>query len=176
MAMGLVSGGGGKFRWFGDKVKAMVDKEIDKRQLAAGHAMVQKARELVPVDTGKLKASIGFTYRNSDHTLQLHADEPYALFVEYGTRFMLPHPFLRPAILAAVPFWGKSEIQLRAITASANPIPMPRANAHAIEHGNRMNAALEKRFRGRRKPVVVFHGKMGRSQTGYKPKRKERFG
>lgn len=66
-----------------------------------------------PVDTGRLRASIRWSLvrdaqggsRGVDPTLGLAAivgsDVHYAAYVEYGTRFMAPRSFLRPALAAA---------------------------------------------------------------------------
>lgn len=65
-----------------------------------GAALVERARELVPVDTGALQASI--TYRVEQSGGQFHiilgAYTNYAIFVELGTVKMASQSFLRPAI------------------------------------------------------------------------------
>jgi HK97 gp10 family phage protein len=62
-----------------------------------------RATQLCPVDTGRLRASI-------DHEMGVDAEGAYALvgsnveyagYVEFGTRFMAPQPYLRPALAAA---------------------------------------------------------------------------
>jgi HK97 gp10 family phage protein len=65
-------------------------------------AIAQRARALVPVDTGTLKAAIesqspkikGLTGRVG---LDASAASGYWFFVEFGTRFMSARPFFRPA-------------------------------------------------------------------------------
>ncbi len=89
------------FNWFGDAIRNRIYGDIDTRMRAAGQAAVARAQALVPVRTGHLKSSIGYIYRQSDHTLQLYADAMYAIFVEYGTRHMRPQPYIRPALLEA---------------------------------------------------------------------------
>lgn len=65
-------------------------------------AVAQRARALVPVDTGNLKSAIesqspkvrGLTGRVG---LAAGASASYWFFVEFGTRFMAAQPFFRPA-------------------------------------------------------------------------------
>jgi HK97 gp10 family phage protein len=60
------------------------------------------AKQLCPVDTGRLRASI-------DHVTTTDGQGPvafvgsnveYALYVELGTRYMAAEPYLRPALRA----------------------------------------------------------------------------
>ncbi len=89
------------FNWFGDKIKAAIYGDIDTRMRRAGQTIVARAQQLAPIRTGQLRASIGYVYRQNDHTLQIYADAMYAIFVEYGTRHMRPQPYIRPALLEA---------------------------------------------------------------------------
>lgn len=84
--------------WFGNQALAMVRREAGKRLDAAGRAVTNRARELCPVDTGRLKASIHYVYRQDTMTLTIHADESYASYVEFGTSRQSAQPYLRPAL------------------------------------------------------------------------------
>lgn len=168
---GLVGPG---FRWFGDRVKAEIGKEIDRRQLAAGRAIVARARQLAPVRTGQLRAGIDFTYRQDTHTLQIHSDSGHGFFVEFGTRFMVAQPHLRPALAEFGRFWGISELHFPEIR-TPGTIPMPRANAAAITRRDVINRKVEGKFRLRRRPRVVFHGRTSKSLQGYKPPYESRY-
>ena len=64
---------------------------------AAGYA---EAYRLVPVDTGRLRASI--RVKIDDDGFELSADTPYAAFVEYGTIRQRAQPYLRPGFDAAL--------------------------------------------------------------------------
>ncbi len=55
-----------------------------------------KAVLLTPVDTGALRRSINFKVKGNRITLGSNLE--YAMFVEYGTRFQAPQPFIKPAI------------------------------------------------------------------------------
>ncbi len=73
-----------------------------KRINEAGRNMVNYAKSIVPVRTGYLKSTIQFVYAG-DLTWWFGATAPYALFVEFGTRYMSPRPFIRPALELYVP-------------------------------------------------------------------------
>lgn len=79
--------------------------------------IVKRAKELCPVDYGILRAAIDFApgAENGEFFVDVgvilrpvslpkdHASpEAYDLYVEFGTRFMAPEPFMRPAIAEAV--------------------------------------------------------------------------
>ena len=54
-------------------------------------------------DTGSLLASIGSELLEEDTVKgRVHADKVYALYLEYGTRYMAPRPFMLPALEAGV--------------------------------------------------------------------------
>lgn len=65
-----------------------------------GQLLVERARELVPVDTGATRDSI--SYRVEASGGQVHiiigASTDYAIFIELGTVHWAGQPFLRPAI------------------------------------------------------------------------------
>lgn len=103
MSLGLVGGGGfNPFRWFGDRVKKFVDNAIDKKMHAAGEAIVARAQQLAPVATGALRNSINYVVMYNEgggrHELVIQVGMPYGVYQEFGTRFMSPHPYIRPAI------------------------------------------------------------------------------
>jgi HK97 gp10 family phage protein len=158
MALGFTGG----FKWFGAAAQRHIDGKIHAGLMAAGQKTVGYARSYIHNRTGALSASVGFIYRQSDKTLTLHADAPYAWFVEFGTRFMIPHPFLRPALLKASPWWANTALQFQQIR-SPGTTPMPRANAHAIARGNLMNRVIDSKFSGRKAPALVVHGPSARS-------------
>ncbi len=65
--------------------------------------MVREARRIVPVRTGRLRASIRVgpdreAGRTGAAAATIIADAPYAGFVEFGTVRMSPRPYLRPAV------------------------------------------------------------------------------
>lgn len=62
-----------------------------------GEEMVQGAKEIVPVDTGRLQASIEIK-GISEGTVIVGSDVEYAIFVERGTYKMPASPFLAPQL------------------------------------------------------------------------------
>ncbi len=89
-----------------------VDSKIAAKMVQMGNIGIAEARRLVPVDTGQLRDSIGYTYRQSDKTLQLYADKFYSTFVEFGSSRSPAQPFLRPAMTAMARVWGGGAINL----------------------------------------------------------------
>lgn len=97
-----------------DRYKAAVRREMDdwkirsERDLLRVGIQVQNyARELCPVDTGRLRASItmdsGRDSRGAWVTIGTNVE--YAPYVEFGTRYMSPQPYMRPAVMMARVWW-----------------------------------------------------------------------
>lgn len=62
-----------------------------------GTQLNQKAKRLVPVDTGYLKGSITTSVELGGLQSTTTPTASYSSYVEYGTRFMAKQPFLKPA-------------------------------------------------------------------------------
>jgi len=72
------------------------------RQLASWAADVKAlAKQLVPVRTGHLRSSI--YAKIQEWVAEIGAEATYALFVEFGTRYMQAQPYLYPAIQEYLP-------------------------------------------------------------------------
>jgi hypothetical protein len=71
---------------------------------------LEVAQDLVPVDTGRLMASIESS-ANSDGCTCITRCE-YAEYVEYGTCYMGAQPYFEPALMAAldaaIPYWDEA--------------------------------------------------------------------
>lgn len=63
-----------------------------------------RARQLAPVDTGRLRSSIVHTPGRDSHGafVDVGSNVVYAAFVEFGTSRGRAQPFLRPALAEAV--------------------------------------------------------------------------
>jgi hypothetical protein len=97
---------GGTLQWFGRECRDTIVGELAGYADEAGKLGVAVARQHVPVVTGRLKRSIGYTLNQKTLELTLYADEPYALWVE------LRKPYLRFGQAAmAEAFGGKSSVQ-----------------------------------------------------------------
>jgi HK97 gp10 family phage protein len=72
------------------------------RQLASWAADVKAlAKQLAPVRTGHLRSSI--YAKIQEWIAEIGAEATYALFVEFGTRYMQAQPYLYPAIQEYLP-------------------------------------------------------------------------
>jgi len=97
------------FKWFGDRVRAQWEKEIDRRMHRTGEAIVNRARQLAPVRTGALRDSIDYIvlYNPGKRSeLRITVGMPYGIFQEFGTRNIPPHPYIRPATNEFGRIWG----------------------------------------------------------------------
>lgn len=72
--------------------------EASVRPLLSGVGMIieSNAKGRAPVRTGTLRRSIH--HEVSGYEVSVGTDLEYAPYVEYGTRYMSPRPYLRPAI------------------------------------------------------------------------------
>lgn len=79
------------------------DGPVGKEILRRTTKVDRRAKELCPVDTGRLRSSItNRVVRDSQGIAGIvGTNVSYALFVEFGTRYMAAQPFLRPALDAA---------------------------------------------------------------------------
>ncbi len=65
--------------------------------------MVDRAKELAPVDTGRLRDSIRFEGGEGEYTFIADPKNPtsglrYAVYPEYGTSRQIEQPYMRPAL------------------------------------------------------------------------------
>jgi HK97 gp10 family phage protein len=80
-------------------LKKMVQKVADEYMLKLSLEIVDEAKRIVPVDTGRLQNAIGIKSARTGK-IEVGTDDtaPYAMFVEFGTKNMPPQPFMRPAV------------------------------------------------------------------------------
>lgn len=86
-------------------VRGRIDPQWQQNTLTLGDALLQHigalqlddAKRHVPVDTGRLKASLDAEI--DDHVLRVGSrDVDYSVYVELGTSRMAPQLYLRPAL------------------------------------------------------------------------------
>lgn len=72
------------------------------------------AKNLAPVDTGNLRASIGHLYHYGDGAVEseIGPTASYSSFVERGTSRMAPQPFMAPALERQTPAFLEAMRQL----------------------------------------------------------------
>ncbi|BBD01841.1 HK97-gp10 family putative phage morphogenesis protein [Sphingobium sp. YG1] len=93
------------------RIQLAVDDRVQTRvALNAAEIVADRARQLAPVDTGRLRDSIGvsltppsemsFSIRGEGVRVFIGpaADVAYAPYVEFGTWRQAAHPFMRPAL------------------------------------------------------------------------------
>jgi HK97 gp10 family phage protein len=77
-----------------------LDREVERGMDDAAKFVTKKAKQLVPVDTGRLRASIDYELNKvrSGYKARIYGNTEYAIFVELGTYKMDAQPYLRPAL------------------------------------------------------------------------------
>jgi HK97 gp10 family phage protein len=69
-------------------------------------AVAEDARDMAPIDTGKLVSKISHKVLSSK-LARIYAKTHYAVYVELGTRYMRAQPYIRPALYQTrVGAWG----------------------------------------------------------------------
>lgn len=76
------------------------DKLLDDAALGLAGKVAKRAKEIVPVRTGRLRDSI-VASKSGKGEAEVTASAPYSIFVEMGTSRAPAQPFLRPALLSA---------------------------------------------------------------------------
>lgn len=66
---------------------------------AAAETVSESAKSRCPVDTGRLRASISVT-ESDENSARVSAETDYAAYVEFGTAFMAPQPYLVPSLIS----------------------------------------------------------------------------
>jgi len=79
-----------------EKVDSSLKRKINDKLAEIGNLIRERARQLAPVKTGRLRASI--YSQISDWILTVGAKAPYARYLEFGTRWIRPRHFLLRAI------------------------------------------------------------------------------
>ena len=78
------------------KLNSKLKVNINEKLAEIGNLIEEKAKQLAPVRTGRLRASI--YSRLADWILIIGAKAPYARYIESGTRWIRPRHFLLGAI------------------------------------------------------------------------------
>jgi len=85
----------------------VIDSEQDLQRFAID--VQNRARELCPVDTGRLRSSIQHKPGRDQQGpfVDVGTNVEYAGYVEFGTRFQKAQPYLRPALAEATAFFAR---------------------------------------------------------------------
>ena len=88
-------------KWFGPQVVAETKLIAGNRLDKAGFVVERAAKGNVPVDTGRLRSSI--ESRRTGLISQIGTNVKYSLPVELGSTKSAAQPYLRPALIGALP-------------------------------------------------------------------------
>ena len=90
--------GNAEVTWSGSSLTDVFSKETLETLSAMGDRIVDEAKRIVPVRTGRLKASIHKEDNFEKSEVLVGSEVEYALYVELGTYKMSARPYLRPAL------------------------------------------------------------------------------
>ena len=93
-----------------DAATAQMLARVDQELGQMGGFIVSRMQQYAPVDTGLLRSSIHDKVDTADHSLTVFIPPFYGIYQEFGTRFIRPHPYARPAILDAHQRWEFSDV------------------------------------------------------------------
>ena len=80
------------------KVEQALDEAIENALNDMGMVCSRYAQDKAPVDTGRLRNSIGYEVKSSENAVIVKTNVEYAPYVELGTSRQKPQPYLRPAV------------------------------------------------------------------------------
>ena len=90
-----------KFRAAMAKLDSGMQKHVHRQLIRWAADVKALARRIVPVRTGHLRSSI--YAKIQEWTAEIGAEATYAMYVEFGTRYMRAQPYLFPAIQEHLP-------------------------------------------------------------------------
>lgn len=83
-------------------IEARLENAQKRGLILGGMLVAQRATQKSPIDTGRLKRSITHSMPKQEGKLAFRMDigtnVEYAPYQEFGTRFMVPNSYLRPAL------------------------------------------------------------------------------
>lgn len=82
-----------------DEVLNALDSQTEAVLTAWGMQAETYAKQLAPVDTGRLRNSLTYEVQQSDKAVIIGSGVEYAPYVEQGTSKQKAQPYLRPAII-----------------------------------------------------------------------------
>lgn len=82
---------------YSEEVIEALANALERGMMAIGETAEKYAKEIVPVDTGRLRNSITYEVNKDDMAIYIGSRVEYAAPVELGTSRMRPRPYLSPA-------------------------------------------------------------------------------
>lgn len=154
-----------QFDWRGPEVQAQVIARVDQELIRIGTFAVGRMQAYAPVDTGRLRTGIHDQFDAATHTLTVYSPAPYSVYQEFGTRFIKPHPYIRPAIDELTARWSFANVELilrppgqisEPIRATTSGFRLPRRQpltaeqtAHVRKHLTSVSRKYARKFRRR---------------------------
>ena len=80
-----------------EKIRTTVVPKVQESIKTHGGQLQREAMRLAPVDSGMLKRSIELEIKDGGFTAEVSPYADYAVYQEYGTRYMSGTPYMRPA-------------------------------------------------------------------------------
>lgn len=81
------------------EVLSALSNQIERALIAIGITAESHAKDLCPVDTGRLRNSITHAVEMGEQAVYIGTNVEYAGYVELGTSRMKPQPYLKPAVV-----------------------------------------------------------------------------
>lgn len=146
------------FQWHGDEFSREVRQRANDELTKLGNFLVDRMKQLAPVDTGFLRDSIEYEHRPEQLMIVVRVGPGYGIYQEFGTRFIKPHPYIRPALFEAAGHWkfGAITVTLRPplqksepLRASSGGFKLPRRQkltTRQIAHVNKHLRPTSRRF------------------------------
>jgi hypothetical protein len=167
------------FTWNGQQIEAEVLNLLHRDMAAIGGFLAGHMQAYAPVNTGFLRTSIADSYNPATFTLTLMVGAPYAVYPEFGTRFMTPHPYIRPTIIDAAAAYPWIEwdvlLQLNPPNQKSEPLRATTSGFQLPKH-QKLTAAQLKHVKTKLRPVSrSFATKFKRRGIAFKvqgPKRR----
>lgn len=82
-----------------DQVLRELSAKVERALTAIGMTCESHAKDICPVDTGRLRNSITNAVEMGEQAVYIGTNVEYAGYVELGTSRMKPRPYLKPAVV-----------------------------------------------------------------------------
>lgn len=124
------------FHWNGGQVTQQLYLRVRTTLDNIGVFLTQKMSAYAPVKTGYLKQSINYVHAVNEPSITVYIPPFYGVYQEFGTRFIRPHPFVRPALLEAAARWHFNVVNIHLFPAAqiSEPLRAHTAGFHLPTH------------------------------------------
>ncbi len=136
-----------------------INQSINTQGIALAQRLQDKARAYAPYRTGHLHNTIDVFYDAPGKSIEIYVGAEYGIFVEFGTRHMHAHPYIRPA-LNSEQIYG---FDLTMNTAATDTKLL--AHGPSFQMHKSLTARQKKHVRQNLKPVSAAHYNKGDSNV-----------